>query len=146
MNFIKLTQGLSWWTIHDDVDPQNLHRVQWIGDAHELRQCDERKSCNRRAQLESNEVPDVVENSFSLFDGSAVDKSHQRLQIASIPLLLLSFNSHNGVEIVVDENHVSCFLTHVGAIFAHRDANVGPFQGHAIIDAIASHSDDVAGV
>lgn len=34
---------LSGWTIHDNVDPKNLHRVQGIRDTHQSSESDQRK-------------------------------------------------------------------------------------------------------
>lgn len=50
------------------------------------------------------------------------------------------------MEIVIDENHVCRFLAHVRSILSHRDANVGSFQSHAIVDTVARHADDVSSV
>lgn len=58
-------------TVHDDVDPQNLHGVERIGDAHESCQRDQRQRGDGSGQLEAHEVADVVEYAFALFDRRA---------------------------------------------------------------------------
>lgn len=52
--------------------------------------------------------------------------------------------SHYGMEIVVDDNHVGGFFANVGAVFAHGNADVGSFEGNAIVHSVAGHSDNVA--
>lgn len=92
---------LSRRSVHDDVDPQDLHGVQRVGEVHQRRQGDEGECRNApgdqqgetegsntesrdrsvtdgglysRAQLEANKVFDVVVNSFSLLDGRPADR------------------------------------------------------------------------
>lgn len=48
------------------------------------------------------------------------------------------------MKIVIDQNHVSGFLAHIGAVLAHGDSDVSSFQSDTVVDTIASHADDVA--
>lgn len=61
-------------SIHYDIDPEYLHRIQWIGNVH---QCGQRYQCQRRnrgAQLKSHKVPNIIEDAFALLNGSAASK------------------------------------------------------------------------
>ena len=40
----ELVRPLSRRSIHDNVDPENLHGIQWIRQLHHRRQCDQRQS------------------------------------------------------------------------------------------------------
>lgn len=84
---------LSRRSIHDDVDPKDLHGVQGVGEIHQRHHGDEGQRCNApghqkgasevailalgniprvfysRAQLETHKVLDIVVDSFSLLDG-----------------------------------------------------------------------------
>lgn len=55
-------------------------------------------------------------------------------------------NLHDCVEVVVDENHVGRLFAHVCAILPHRDADVSSLQSHPVVDSVACHTDNVAGV
>lgn len=48
------------------------------------------------------------------------------------------------MEIIIDQYHIGCLFANIGAIFTHSNANVGLFERHAIINAIASHANNVA--
>ena len=48
---------LSRRAIHDDIDPQNLHGIQWRMLVHEDGDGDQRQRRHTRAQLESDKVP-----------------------------------------------------------------------------------------
>lgn len=48
------------------------------------------------------------------------------------------------MEVIVDQNHISSFFANVCAVLPHRDTDVGTFQSNAIIDAVASHPNDVS--
>lgn len=84
---------LSRRSIHDDVDPKDLHGVQGVGEIHQRRHGDECQRCYApghqkgasevailtlgniscvfysRAQLETHKVLDIVVDSFPLLDG-----------------------------------------------------------------------------
>jgi len=53
-------------------------------------------------------------------------------------------SSHNCMKIVIDQNHVSGFLAHIGAVLAHGDSDVSSFQSDTVVDTIAGHPNDVA--
>ena len=42
-------------------------------------------------------------------------------------------------KIVIEQHHVRRFLGHVGAGDPHGDADVGPFQGRRVVDAVTGH-------
>lgn len=67
-------QRLGGRPVHDDVDPENLHGIERIRDAHQRGQGDQRERRDRGAQLEADKVADVVEDGFALLDGGAVIK------------------------------------------------------------------------
>lgn len=48
-------------------------------------------------------------------------------------------DSHDGLEVVVHQNHVSRLLAHVGARLAHRHADVGGLQSHGVVHAVTRH-------
>lgn len=50
--------------------------------------------------------------------------------------------SHDCMEVIVHKNHVRCLLAHICAILPHSNTNISLLESHAIIDAIAGHSDD----
>ena len=52
--------------VHDDVDPQDLHRVEGRREAAYARDRDERERRDGRAQLEAHEVADVCVNALAL--------------------------------------------------------------------------------
>ena len=41
MTFIPLC----WRSVHDDVDPEDLHGIEGVGEAHHCGECDESQSC-----------------------------------------------------------------------------------------------------
>ena len=47
-------------------------------------------------------------------------------------------------EVVVEQHHVGGLARHVGAAAAHGDADVGLPQGRRVVDAVASHGDELA--
>lgn len=64
----KKSALLSWRlkrTVHDDVDEQDLHRVQGIAHTQNGGERDERKSRYRRAELERKEVLNVMEDGLA---------------------------------------------------------------------------------
>jgi hypothetical protein len=67
---MKYESPLSRGSVHDNVDPKNLHSVQGVRDSHQGSQRNQGQSCNTGAQLEPHKIPDVVENAFSFLDGS----------------------------------------------------------------------------
>lgn len=75
-----------------------------------------KNNAHARAQLEADKVGDVVVDAFALLDG--------RL---------------DGDKVVVDEDHISRFLAHVGAGKAHRDSNVRFLQRHRVVYTITGH-------
>ena len=70
-----------------------------------------------RAELEADEVLDVVEDGLALPDGG-----------------------HDGDKVVVHQDHVGRLLADVRAGPAHGDADVGRLQRHGVVDPIARHA------
>lgn len=66
-----LTKRLSWRAVHDDIDPENLHGVEWIWNSHQLRERYQWKRCDWCAQLEPDEISDVIKDSFAFFNSRA---------------------------------------------------------------------------
>ena len=56
---------MSGLTVHEDVDKQDLHGVQRVAQPEEGAERDQRQRSARRAQLERQEVLDVVEDGFA---------------------------------------------------------------------------------
>jgi len=52
-------------TIHEDVDKQDLHRVERVGHSKGCRDGDDREGSDGGGELEDQEVLDVVEDRFS---------------------------------------------------------------------------------
>lgn len=67
-------QRLRRWSIHNNIDPEDLHGVQGIRDSHQRGKCNKRQSCNGRAQLEPHKVPNVVEDGLSLLDSGTTKR------------------------------------------------------------------------
>lgn len=61
-------------------------------------------------------------------------------------IIKLLFNLHDGVKIIIDQDHISCLLAHISSILSHGDADVSAFQSHAIIHTIARHPNNVPSV
>ena len=119
--------------VGDEVDPQDLRRQQrndggcrvgGVGQADEPAEQDRQE--HRRhlthvgAEQVAHELLDVVEDSAALPDGG-----------------------DDGGVVVVAEDHLPGFLGHLGAGDAHRDPDVGGFQGGGVVDAVAGHGDDL---
>lgn len=49
-------------TIHQYINEQDLHGVEWVGKAEHGAECDERERSNGSTQLEGKEVGDVMED------------------------------------------------------------------------------------
>ena len=58
--------------------------------------------------------------------------------------LALLHRRDNCQQVIVQQHHVGCLATHVGAINTHCNANIGFFQSHRIINAIAAHAHRMA--
>ena len=52
-------------TVHEDIDKQDLHRIQRIAQPKHRAERDQRQRSRSRAQLERQEVLNVVENRFA---------------------------------------------------------------------------------
>lgn len=48
-------------------------------------------------------------------------------------------DSHDGLEVVVHQDHVGRLLADVGSRLAHGHADVGRLQRHRVVDAVARH-------
>ena len=66
--FMSTRYYFTWWSVHDDVDPQYLHGVKWIGPVKDRRDGDQHKRCNTGTQLETHEIPNIVKDAFAFFD------------------------------------------------------------------------------
>ena len=113
-------QALRGRPVHEDVDPEDLHGVERVGDVGQGGEGDQHEGRDAGGELEPHKVLDVVEDALALLDGA-----------------------QDGGEVVVEEDHVGGLLADVGAGHAHADADVGPLDGDAVVDAVAGHADDV---
>lgn len=102
------------------TDPQNLHGIERVAPTAETAEHDKTKRGSASAELECEEVLDVVEDALALLDGA-----------------------EDGAEVVVCEDHVRGLLGHVGTKFAHADADVCLLQRGSVVHAIASHGHNV---
>jgi hypothetical protein len=103
------------------TDPEDLHRIERGLEPERGADQDEREAGCAGGELEGEEVLDVVEDGFALFDGV-----------------------EDGREIVVGQNHVRCFLGNVSAVHSHGDANIGLFERWRIVDPVSRHGDNIA--
>lgn len=76
-------QRLGRRTIHYDVDPEYLHRIQRIGNVHQRGQGNQCQCRNRSAQLKAHKVPNVVEDAFAFLNGSAASKRIKLINIGA---------------------------------------------------------------
>lgn len=74
------------------TDPQDLHGIERIAPAAQTTEHDQAQSSSTSAQLEGQEVLDVVENALALLD-----------------------RAEDGAEIIIGKNHVGSLLRHVSA-------------------------------
>ena len=103
------------------TDPQNLHGIERVAPAAETAEHDKAESGSTGAELEREEVLDVVEDALALLD-----------------------SAEDGAEVIVGENHVCSFLGHVGAELTHANTDVSLLQRRSVVHAIASHGHDIA--
>jgi hypothetical protein len=113
------TQALCRRSVHNNIDPQDLHRVERVGRVHQRGERDQRERGNARAHLEADKVPDVVENGLALLH-----------------------SGQDGGEVVVEQDDVAGLFADVGAGQAHGDADVGAFDRHAVVDAVPGHGNN----
>jgi hypothetical protein len=52
-------------TVHQDIDKQYLHGIEWIAQPQHGAECDERERRSRRAKLERQEILNIVEYRFT---------------------------------------------------------------------------------
>ena len=50
----------------------------------------------------------------------------------------------DGGEVVVQQHQARCLARHVGTALAHRNADIGAFEGRGVVHAVACHSHEVA--
>ncbi|MNL63718.1 hypothetical protein D3C87_1878780 [compost metagenome] len=50
----------------------------------------------------------------------------------------------DGGEVVVQQDQARCFACHIGAAFAHGNADVGALERRGVVHAIARHGHEVA--
>jgi len=103
------------------TDPENLHRVEGRLEPQRGAEKDEGEAGCAGGELEGQEVLDVVEDGFALFNGV-----------------------EDGGEVVVGQDHVGRLLGDVGAVHAHGDANVGLLERWRIVDPVSRHGDNIA--
>src|SRR3989454_6716566 len=72
-----------------------------------------------RGEEEGDELPDVLVDPAAFLD-----------------------RGHDGRKVVVGQDHVRALLRDVRSGDPHRDAEVGPFEGGGVVDAVAGHRDD----
>lgn len=108
-------------TVHEDVDEEDLHRVQRVGETEEGRDGDDGESGDGSRELEDEEVLDVVEDGLACtgkkVNGESVSGSVREC-ISGLRLTLLNRRKDGG-EVVVDKNHVGCLLCDIGPTLAH---------------------------
>ncbi|KAI6761747.1 hypothetical protein HG531_002300 [Fusarium graminearum] len=73
------------------------------------------------AELEGEEVLDVVEDAFALLNCSK-----------------------NCGKVIIRQDHICCFFGNISSVTAHRDTNIGFLECRRIVDTISSHGDDIA--
>lgn len=54
-------------------------------------------------------------------------------------LVAVASDSHDGLEVVVHQDHVGCLLADVGARLAHRNTDVSGLQSHGVIYPVTRH-------
>lgn len=69
-----------------------------------------------RAQLEADKITYVVEYSFAFLDGS-----------------------QDGGEVIINQHHVWCFLTHISPRSTHGYSDISSAQSYCVIYAVTSH-------
>lgn len=108
--------------VGDEVDPEELDGDKCFGHAHGGGEEDGDDLTN----VGGDEVPDellrVVVDGAAFFDGAL-----------------------DGGEVVVYENHVGGEFGYVGS-GTHGDTNIGLLEGRCIVDAVASHGNNFAGL
>lgn len=101
--------------------PQYLHGIERVLPPSERAEHHKSKRRGRSAELECQEVLDIVEDALALFD-----------------------RGEDCGEIVVGEDHIRRFLGDVRAQLTHRDADVCFLQGGGVVHAVAGHGYHVA--
>jgi len=79
-----------------------------------------------------------------MFKGGASSDTNTRVCVqtshhASGFWCISASDSHDGLEVVVHQDHVRRLLAHVGARLAHRHADVGGLQSHGVVHPVARH-------
>ena len=97
------SQALRGRPVHEDVDPEDLHGVQRVGDVGQGGEGDQHQGRDARGELEPDKVLYVVEDALALLDGA-----------------------QDGGKVVVEEDHVGGLLADVRTGHAHADADVCP--------------------
>ena len=107
--------------IYDQLEECDVHWVQKRGPAEQRRQKRHARDGHMHRQDVRHRLAQVVE-----------DAPAQPCRV------------HDGREIIVQQHQRCGFTGHVGAASAHRDADMGSAQRGRVVDAVASHRDDVA--
>ena len=113
-------EGQGWEAVGDQVDPQQMHRLQ-DGKAHEGGKEDGEHLAHVGGQQELDGLADVVIDPAALLHGA-----------------------HDGGKVVVRQHHVRHVLGDVRAGDAHAHADVGALDGGGVVDAVAGHGGDEA--
>jgi len=107
--------------VHDEVDPKQLNGEErrLNKDAGTNESCD--KSDDVDGELELEELSNVIVD---------VSSPHAGL--------------HNGSEVVIHHNDVSCMFGHICPSYPHGEPYIGLLQGWGIISSIASDSNNIS--
>ncbi|MFO0565271.1 MAG: hypothetical protein U0263_06390 [Polyangiaceae bacterium] len=100
------------WTVHDDVDPEQLDGGERRGQAEERGARHRQDRADVGGELESHEFDDIFVNGAALLDGA-----------------------DDGREVVVGQDHRSGLFGHLGPRESHGDADVGVECGR-VVDAV----------
>ena len=108
--------------VGQEIDPQQVHRLK-DREAEHRRGENAQHLAHVRAEQELDRTLDVVVNAAALFD-----------------------RADDGGKIVVGEHHVGHVFRHVRAGDAHADADVRRADARRVVDAVAGHGGDEAGI
>ena len=108
--------------VGQEIDPQQVHRLK-DREAEHRRGENAQHLAHVRAEQELDRTLDVVVNAAALFD-----------------------RADDGGEVIVCKHHVGHVFRHVRAGDAHADADVRRADARRVVDAVAGHGGDKAGI
>ena len=108
--------------VGQEVDPQQVHRLE-DREAEHRRNENAQHLAHVRAEQELDRTLDIVINAAALFD-----------------------RADDGGEVIVGKHHVGHIFRHVRAGDAHADADVRRADARRIVDTVAGHGGDEAGI